>query len=89
MSATAPNAKVEIPLTELKDLCSKSLKTLGYQNDEVKVLLEVRACIHARKIVTQATDCGCMDDWTQVLMHAQLRDNNQGIVKITSGGLNK
>jgi LDH2 family malate/lactate/ureidoglycolate dehydrogenase len=25
----------------------------------------------------------------QVLMHAQLRDNNQGIVKITSGGLNK
>ena len=25
----------------------------------------------------------------QVLMHAQLRDNNQGIVKITSGGLNR
>lgn len=25
----------------------------------------------------------------QVLFYAQLRDNNQGIVKITSGGLNK
>lgn len=25
----------------------------------------------------------------QILMYAQLRDNNQGIVKITSGGLNK
>lgn len=25
----------------------------------------------------------------QVLMYAQLRDNNQGIVKITTGGLNK
>eukprot|EP00955_Chlamydomonas_euryale_P084260 363940-Chlamydomonas_euryale.AAC.16 len=39
-------------------------------------------------------ECGGVGDaaWSmhaQVLMHAQLRDNNQGIVKITSGGLNR
>jgi len=56
--------KVEVSIAELEELCRKSMKTLGYTDTEIKVLLEV-------------------------LMYAQLRDNSQGIVKITSGGLNK
>ncbi|GFR53198.1 hypothetical protein Agub_g15947 [Astrephomene gubernaculifera] len=54
----------EVPIAELRTLCTKALKTLGYTNEEIEIL-------------------------NDVLFYAQLRDNNQGIVKITSGGLNK
>lgn len=39
---TAPKQGMDyVAVSELKDLCTKSLKTLGYTDDEVKVLLEV------------------------------------------------
>lgn len=53
-----------VSLDELKELCSKSLSTIGYTNSEIAVLLEV-------------------------LLYAQLRGNNQGIIKITTGGMNR
>ena len=40
MAASGSN-RVDVPLSELRELCTKSLKTLGYPADEVKVLLEV------------------------------------------------
>eukprot|EP00775_Hariotina_reticulata_P013490 gene13490-13615_t len=52
---------VFVALTELRELCTKSLSTLGYSPLEVSILLEV-------------------------LLYAQLRGNNQGIIKITTGG---
>jgi len=44
------SSRVEVPLSELRELCTKSLKSLGYQPDEVEVLLEVRwlALMHRR-----------------------------------------
>ena len=47
--AAAGSNRVDVPLSELRELCTKSLKTLGYPADEVKVLLEV--CGH--------TACDC------------------------------
>ena len=39
--AAAGSNRVDVPLSELRELCTKSLKTLGYPADEVTVLLEV------------------------------------------------
>lgn len=55
---------VPVQVDELRSLCVNSLKTLGYSEDEVQVVVEV-------------------------LLYAQLRGNNQGIIKITTGGLNR
>ncbi|GIL55171.1 hypothetical protein Vafri_10770 [Volvox africanus] len=65
-SAGQPSVKQteEVPIAELRTLCTKALKLLGYKPEEIEIL-------------------------NDVLFYAQLRDNNQGIIKITSGGLNK
>lgn len=39
------DSRASVSLSELRELCTKSLKVLGYPDDEVKVLLEVRACM--------------------------------------------
>lgn len=36
-----PDSTSFVSLTELKELCSKALSTIGYSKDEVAVLLEV------------------------------------------------
>ncbi|KAJ9512528.1 hypothetical protein QJQ45_018970 [Haematococcus lacustris] len=53
-----------VPMSEVEELCTRALKTFGYNDSEAAVLLKV-------------------------VLYAQLRDNSQGIVKITSGGLKK
>lgn len=63
-AAAAEGNTVYIPISELKELCTKSLSTLGYSTEETAVLLDV-------------------------LLYAQLRGNNQGIIKITTGGMNR
>ncbi|KXZ54908.1 hypothetical protein GPECTOR_4g980 [Gonium pectorale] len=67
MATAGPSSEkqtVEVGIAELRTLCTKALKTLGYKQEEIDIL-------------------------NDVLFYAQLRDNNQGIIKITSGGLNK
>lgn len=45
-AAAAADNTVYIPLSELRELCTKSLSTLGYSNNEIAVLLEVRELPH-------------------------------------------
>lgn len=40
-SASAGGESVHVSLSELRELCTKALKVVGYTSDEVKVLLEV------------------------------------------------
>jgi hypothetical protein len=124
-AAASADGRINVPIPELRKLCSKSLKVIGYSPDEITVLLEVRGTRRDkaggggglgqwgnrgaagppevlrwrwRRLEATAPPCAsgagpetpspCLPS-LQVLMHAQLRDNNQGIVKITSGGLNR
>jgi hypothetical protein len=40
-AAAAEDNTVYIPISELRELCTKSLSTLGYSSDETAVLLDV------------------------------------------------
>jgi hypothetical protein len=40
-AAAAEDNTVYIPISELRELCTKSLSTLGYSRDETAVLLDV------------------------------------------------
>uniref|UniRef100_A0A0G4HWQ3 Malate dehydrogenase n=1 Tax=Chromera velia CCMP2878 TaxID=1169474 RepID=A0A0G4HWQ3_9ALVE len=51
-----------IPLADLKSLCTKAVKRIGYDDADTEIL----------------TDC---------MLAAQIRGNNQGIIKIPTGGL--
>jgi hypothetical protein len=47
-AAAGPASTSFVSLTELKELCSKALSTIGYTKDEIAVLLEVGACAMPR-----------------------------------------
>eukprot|EP00955_Chlamydomonas_euryale_P084261 363940-Chlamydomonas_euryale.AAC.17 len=42
MAASVDGERVHVALPELRDLCTKALRVIGYSQDEAKVLLEVR-----------------------------------------------
>ncbi len=135
-----------VSLPELKQLCAKSLRSIGYKDSEIAVISDVSGrrsrwqtlvplglregwvldtenldpccsaiivsmaeiCTHKAAIIFEScSDRGfkpscctwCLStEWlpwgrylwgTQVLLYAQLRGNNQGIIKITTGGMNR
>lgn len=47
-AAAGPASTSFVSLTELRELCSKALSTIGYTKDEIAVLLEVGRCAMPR-----------------------------------------
>jgi hypothetical protein len=55
-AAAAEDNAVYIPISELRELCTKSLSTLGYSSDETAVLLDVS--ISAAGLLFPPSYCG-------------------------------
>ena len=60
-NGTQPSGKqtVEVRIAELETLCVKALKTLGYKDEEIKILNEV-CCSCISNCLARPCSCSCI-----------------------------